>query len=172
MRASFGGALAAALALMASCSSGDVPVAAPPSPAPTSAQPSPPAAKTSRTSQTPEALTAADGSNAKACSDGRCQIVVKGQTDFALNGKFNCDGIVVTYRKPDEVNLIVAVADGDPVNATITGTGNLRLAYGLTLTVERTTPAGAVLRVAPQKNDPGNHTGTGTKGFSLWSGQS
>jgi len=115
-------------------------------------------------------LQAADGTDAKACSDGRCQIVVTGQTDFALDGKFSCEGVIVTYRKPDQLNLIVAVVDRDSVNATITGTGKLRLAYGLTLTVETMSPAGAVLRVAPQKNDPRRHTGTGTQGFSLWSG--
>ena len=161
MRAAIGAALAMALFLTASCSSEDTRNAAPPSPAPSSAQPSP---------TTSPAPAAADGTNAKACGDGRCQIVVKGRASFALKGKFNCHGIVVTYRKPDQIDFAVAVVDGDTVNASVTGTGNLRLAYGLTLTVETMTPSGAVLRVAPQKNDPGNHTGTGTKGFSLWSG--
>ena len=166
MRAAIGGVLAMALVLTTSCSSEEAPEATQPSLAP-SAQPS----SAPNSAQPSQALTAADGTNAKACSDGRCRIVVKGRASFALRGKFNCHGIVVTYREPYQIEFAVAVVEGDTVNASVTGTGNLRLAYGLTLTVETMTPSGAVLRVAPQKNDPGNHTGTGTKGFSLWSGQ-
>jgi hypothetical protein len=118
----------------------------------------------------PSTVAAEDGTDAKACEDGRCHILVAEQSDFALDGKFNCDGILVTFTGPKEVRFDVSVQDGDDVHATVTGTGKLALAYGLTLTVERTGVAGAVLRVAPAKNDPDNHSDTGTEGFSLWSG--
>ncbi|AGZ43898.1 hypothetical protein [Actinoplanes friuliensis] len=129
-----------------------------------------PAPSISPSPSTVDAVAAADGTDAKACEDGRCQILVAQQSDFALDGKFNCDGILITFTAPKEVEFDVSVQDGDDLHATVKGTGKLALAYGLTLTVEQTGPAGAVLRVAPAKNDPDNHTGTGTEGFSLWSG--
>ncbi|MEU8615969.1 hypothetical protein AB0C29_49105 [Actinoplanes sp. NPDC048791] len=118
----------------------------------------------------PAIVTAADGEDASTCEDGRCQILVKEQSDFALDGKFSCEGMLLTFTAPNELRIDVAVRDGDDLHATITGTGNLALAYGLTLTVQQTGPAGAVVKVAPARNDPGNHKGTGTQGFSLYSG--
>jgi hypothetical protein len=115
-------------------------------------------------------VTAADGEDASACEDGRCQILVRKQSDFALDGKFSCEGMLLTFTAPNELRIDVAVRDGDDLHATITGTGNLALAYGLTVTVQQTGPAGAVVKAAPAKNDPGNHKGTGTQGFSLYSG--
>jgi hypothetical protein len=127
----------------------------------TSASPSPSSAP---------ALTAADGTDAKACRDGRCQIIVRKTTDIDLRGKFSCDGITMSFRAPNVTHIFVAVHAGDDVQAKVTGTGNLRLAYGLTITVEKTDKSGALVRLAPEHNNPKAHTGTGTEGFSLYSG--
>jgi hypothetical protein len=158
----------AAVLLTASCSTPGAGTPGPSMVAP-SAVPSTPPSTAPPPSAPPAALTAANGVNANACRDGTCEIIVKGTSEFALTGKFSGDGIVISFTKPNKVVLVVSVRDGEDLTATITGTGYLALAFGLTITVEKTTPGGALVRVNPAKNDPRNHKGSGTEGFSLYS---
>jgi hypothetical protein len=160
--------LAAPAALASACTTTDNA-----GPGPQASGPAAPPASTAPASSAPASPPAndpADGTDAKACRDGKCQILVRDQSDFALNGKFSLEGILITFTEPNTVRLDVGVRDGAEVHAMVTGTGHLALSYGLTVTVERTSAAGALVRVNPAKNDPKNHRGTGTEGFALWSG--
>jgi hypothetical protein len=160
--------LAATVALASACTTTDNA-----GPGPQASRPAAPPASTTPASSgpaSPPASDPADGTDAEACRDGKCQILVRDQADFALNGKFSLEGILITRTEPNTVRLDVGVRDRDTIHATITGTGHLALSYGLTVTVERTDAAGAVVRVAPASNDPKRHRGSGTEGFALWSG--
>jgi hypothetical protein len=119
----------------------------------------------------PAALVAADGTNATACQDGRCQVLVTDTLGFVLGGKFSCEGISFVYTAPNQVLIMVTTSRAGQVNAQITGTGHLKLTYGLTVLVEQVDATGAVIRVKPEKNDTDSHKATGSEGLSLWSSE-
>ncbi|MDG4831245.1 hypothetical protein O7627_18270 [Solwaraspora sp. WMMD1047] len=90
---------------------------------------------------------------------------------FVLGGKFSCEGISFVYTAPNQVLIMVTTTSAGQVNAQITGTGHLKLTYGLTVLVEQVDATGAVIRVKPEKNDTKAHKANGSEGLSLWSSE-
>lgn len=86
-----------------------------PSPAPTSSSAAPPsAAPTTPGPTTPGPLTAADGTNLKACSDGRCEVIVEDGDSLRIRDL----GTVKVSVKSDEVTLSQTT---DGFSSTLTG---------------------------------------------------
>ena len=144
-------------------------------PACSSSSPERPAAAKSTTSapKSPApspSLTAANGTDVKACKKGDCEIVVRGKTaDIPLAETFGIHKLYVTHVPPNKMNYVVLRTNGQLTRAYHRGTGMFSLAYGPKITVTRLDETGAVLRFEPKKGDKKNDRISGSLGAGFLS---
>jgi hypothetical protein len=116
----------------------------------------------------PPALSAADGSDLKACRDADCEIVIRGAAHIPLDPKLGVTRFLLTYVSPNEVTFEVDRAELNSVSGYIKGTGFLGLTNGVKVTVKKINASGAVLRFEPKTTDPDNNQVSASEGGAVY----
>jgi predicted small lipoprotein YifL len=120
-------------------------------------------------SPSPSKVVAADGTNAGACADGACQILLTQKAEFSVGAAPKVVRFFLTYTAPRSTRIDLVYKNGHTSHTIIEGTGNAQFAAGVTVTIEAVAESGAVVRVALEANDPDNDRATGSEGLNSWS---
>ncbi len=150
---------------LTACSS-KAPEAAPSSsavPTPTTTTPKP-----TPTTTAPPPLTAANGSDVKACRQADCQILLAGAADVPLAAKFGVHQLNLKFVAPNRVEFTMIRTKMGYSRGYIAGAGHLSFANGLSIDLERADATGAVLRFLPKTDNPKADTGNSSEGLAIY----
>ncbi|MGN9913243.1 hypothetical protein ACTMTJ_37455 [Phytohabitans sp. LJ34] len=133
----------------------------------TSASATASAPTSSASTQTP--LTAANGTDVRACRNADCEILISGQVEIPLAPKFGCTRFAVVYFPPNRVAFNVDCAKTGNVTGYFLGRGTLRLVIAVTLEVDKIDGTGAVLHFLPKNTteDPTRNQVSGQDGAAF-----
>lgn len=154
--------LVAAALLLPGCSM----IGAGSEPSPTASPAKKPAAAPKTTP--PPVLTAADGTNLKACKEADCQVIIRDKADIPIGREFGIYDFRLTHTAPNRLSFTIIRTELGLVDGYVAGTGEVSLANGVTFTVEKMTPKGAVLRFEPKAAKKDSDTVNGSEGAALY----
>ncbi|MQA94388.1 MAG: hypothetical protein GEV11_06925 [Streptosporangiales bacterium] len=117
---------------------------------------------------TPTALIAKDGTDLKACKKADCQVIIRGDVDVPVQQRYGIYQLHLTHSPPNQLTFTVLRTQLGPVNGYLAGTGYVSLANGVTFTVEKMSPKGAVVRFERKALDDDNDKASGSDGLALY----